>query len=252
MNISAVGTGFSGVNYGTIASGKRINTAADDAAGLTQVQKLTEQSKGLNAGSENAKDMNNLTRVADGALSGINDYLQQIREISVKASNGLMTKSDKSALQEQVNEYLKGIEDIANGTTFNTKNILNNDETISSITNPDGNGKDIKTGNATLKSLGLEGYDVTKEFDVSKIDAAIDKINGMRGSEGAASNALQRIYSYNMNTAENTIGATSRLEDLDMGAAISEQKKNEVLDQYKNVMMRKQMEQESLVTKMLQ
>lgn len=251
MNINAVG-GYTGVNYGTIASGKRINSAADDAAGLAQVQKLNSQSRGLDQGAANAKDMDNLTKVADGALGSINDYLQAIRDKSLQASNGLLTKSDKQAIQNEISQYLQGINDVANNTTFNTRKILNEDGDMFTMTGPDGSGKDVKTGNATLKSLGLEDYDVTGDFDISRIDKAIDQINSMRGSEGAASNALMRIYSYNQNTSENTVASSSRLEDLDMGAAISEQKKNQVLDEYKNVMLKKQMEQESLVTKMLQ
>lgn len=251
MNIGAVGTGFNQTNYGAISSGKRINSAADDAAGLAQVNKLNTQSNGLNVGASNAKDMDNLKKVSDGALSGINDYLQSIREASLKASNGLMTKSDKKAIQEEINGYLQGINDIAENTTFNTRKILNEDGSMFTATGADGSGKEVATGNATLKALGLEGYDVTGDFDLSKVDSAIDKVNSMRSSDGAASNALQRIYSYNMNTAENTTASSSRIEDLDMGAAISEQKKNEVLDEYKNMMLRNQMQQESLVTKML-
>ncbi len=250
MRISGV-TGYSNVNYGTISSGKRINSAADDAAGLTQVQKLESQSNGMNAGAANAKDGISLTKVADGALSGIHDYLQSIRQASVKASNGLMTSSDKQAIQKEIDGYLKGISDIAGSTTFNTKNVLNGENSLSMAVNPDGSGPDIKTGDATLKALGIDGYNVTGKFDISRIDKAIDMVSSARSSMGSGANALEHAYNYNMNASENLIGSESRLEDLDLPKMISEQKKNEVLEEYKNMMIRNQMEEESLVTKML-
>ena len=149
MRVSTV-TGYSNVNYGTIASGKRINSAADDASGLTQVQKLEHQSNGIAAGAENAKSGISLANVADGALSGIQDYLQSIREASVKAMNGTLSKSDKQAIQSEISGYLKGIDEIAGSTTYNTKNILNGEQSLGIAVNPDGSGPSVKTGNSML------------------------------------------------------------------------------------------------------
>lgn len=250
MRVSGV-TGYTNVNYGTLSSGKRINSAADDAAGLTQVQQLESQNNGLDTGASNAQDGINLTKVADGALSGIHDYLQSIREASVKASNGLWTDSDKEAIQKEIDGYLQGINDIANNTTFNTKNVLNGEGSLNMAVNPNGSGPAVKTGNATLRALGIEGYNVTGDFDISRIDEAIEKVSTARSGMGASANALERTYSYNMNASENLVGAESRIEDLDMPKAISDQKKNEVLEEYKNMMLRKRMEEESLVTKLL-
>lgn len=252
MNINAVGNGYSASSYGQIASGRRINSASDDAAGLTQVQSIKEQTGALDQNASNAKDMNSLTKVTDGALSGIGDYLQSIYTASLKAMNGLTTDQEKNAIQQEIDGYMKGIEDIANGTTFNTKNLLNNDEELNAATNPDGTGSKVKGGNATLASLGIEGYNVTGDFDVNKITSALDKVNSMRSDSGASSNALDAAYERALNTSENLTGADSRLEDLDIGKAISEKKKNDVLDDYKNMMLRNQMQQESMITKMLQ
>ncbi len=250
MRVEGV-TGYSSVNYGTIASGKRINSAADDAAGLTQAQKLDSQNSGMEVGAQNAKDGISLTKIGDGALSGIHDYLQSIKSASVKASSGLLTKSDKQAIQQEIDGYLKGIADIASGTSYNTKNILNGENALGMAVNPDGTGPDVRTADATLKALGLDGYDVTGNFDIRRVDNAIDQVSSMRSGMGAGANALEHAYNYNRNASENLTGAQSRIEDLDMPQAISEQKKNEVLDEYKNMVLRRQMEEESLVTKML-
>lgn len=92
---------------------------------------------------------------------------------------------------------------------------------------------------------------MTGNFDMSRVDKAIDQVSSMRSSMGASANALEGAYNYNMNASENLAGATSRIEDLDMPKAISDQKKEEVLEEYKNMMLRNQMEEESLVTKLM-
>lgn len=251
MRVDGV-TGYRDVSYGTIASGKRINSAADDAAGLTQVQNLKTQDNGMQVGGQNAKDGINLAKIGDGALSGIHSYLQSIKSASVKASSGLLTASDKGAIQKEIDGYLQGITDIVSNTTYNTKNLLDGENALGMATNPDGTGPDVKTANATLKALGLEGYNVTGNFDMSRVDKAINQISSMRSGMGASSNALENAYNYNRNASENLTGASSRIEDLDMPQAISDQKKNEVLEDYRNMMLQGQMnEEQSLIDKML-
>lgn len=243
----------SSMDYGTIASGKRINSAADDAAGLSIVNKLESQTNGLNAGTTNAESGKNALNVADGALGGIQDYLQKIREISVKAMNGTNSASDLKAMQKEVGSYLAGIEDLARGTEYNTKKLLDGSMADMNIaTNPDGSGMKIAMANSTLESLGIDGYDVTKKFDIGKIDDAISKVSESRSGIGASYNALDYASAYNTNSALQQTSAQSKMEDLDMPKAISEQRKNEVLEEYRNAMLKKQMDEESLVTKLLQ
>lgn len=245
-------TGISNVDYGTIASGKRINSAADDASGLTQVNKIEEQTNGLKTSGKNAAQASDALTIADGALGGINDYLQRIKELSVKALNGLNSTSDLSAMQKEIDGALKGIQDIAGGTEYNTMKLLDGSMASMDVaSNPDGTGMKIQMANSTLDSLGINGYDVTGDFDISKIDKAIEKVNDSRSSIGASVNALDYSQNYSTNAALQQTSSQSRLEDLDMAKAISEQKKNEVLDEYKLMMQKKQEEQESLVTKML-
>ncbi len=246
-------TGISNVDYGTIASGKRINSAADDASGLAIANKMESQATGLETGAQNAKETENALNIADGALGGINDYLQRIKELSVKASNGLNSASDLSAIQKEIDGALKGIEDLATGTEYNTKKLL--DGSMASLdvaANPDGTGMKIQMANSTLETLGIAGYDVTKDFDMNAIDKAIEKVNESRTSIGASVNALGYTQRYNNNASLQQINAKSGLEDLDMAKAISEQRKNEALEQYKIMMQKKEAEQESLITKMFE
>jgi len=240
--------GSSSVNYyGAISSGKRINKAADDASGLAIANKMESQTKGLSTGAENAKNGSNLLNVADGALGQINDSLQRIYEISVKASNSFMYSSkDLGAMQDEIKGLMSGIQDIAKGTEYNTMKILDgNMADMELATNPDGTGQTIKMANGTLEALGIDGYDVTGYFDINRITSAIDKVNEARSQVGASTNALEYAYNQNTYSAQNTTAAQSAIEDLDIPEAITEQKKNQVLDSYQNMMLKKKMEDEA-------
>lgn len=242
--------GISGVSsqsnmYSQIASGKRINSAADDASGLTIAQKMNSQETGLNVGSDNAKDGKSLLNIADGALGQITDSLQRIYELGVKASSGLNTGEELGAIQSEVDQLLSDIEGIAKGTEFNTMKILDGSMAdINLATKPDGTGQKIQMVSSTLADLGIEGFDVTKDFDLNKITDAISKVSESRSSMGAQTNALESAIRYNDYAAENTLSSRSRLEDLDMEKAISEKKKQETLNQYQIMMQKKREEDE--------
>ncbi len=229
--------------YSQIASGKRINSAADDAAGLTIAEKMNSQETGLKVGSENAKDGVSLLNVADGALSQMGDSLQRIYELGLKAMNGLNTGEELGAIQKEVDQLLTDIDSIGKNTEFNTMKILDGSMAdINLATKPDGTGQKIQMVSSTLADLGIEGFDVTKDFDISKISDAISKVSESRSNMGAQTNALESTIRYNDYAAENTLSSRSRLEDLDMAKAISEKKKQETLNRYQ-IMMQKMREQ---------
>lgn len=96
----------SSTDYAAIASGKKINSAADGVSELAIATKLETQSQGLEVGADNTKDGQNVLNIADGALGGIQDYLQRIRELSVKAMNGTNSASDLGAIQKEVDSML--------------------------------------------------------------------------------------------------------------------------------------------------
>ena len=95
MSVSSISNQRIYQNYQSLSSGKRINQASDDAAGLAIAQKLQSQSNGYDVGSRNVGTSQDLLNVADGALSSITDNLQRIRELSVQAANGLYTRSEE-------------------------------------------------------------------------------------------------------------------------------------------------------------
>lgn len=121
MRISSISNQNMYRSYQQMSSGKKINTAADDAAGLAIAQKLLSQSNSLNKATDNAATFQDMTKIADGALGSISDSLQRIRELGLQASNGLYTDSDKAAIQSEIDQLKQHISDTASQTQFNTK-----------------------------------------------------------------------------------------------------------------------------------
>jgi len=107
-----------------LSSGLRINSAADDAAGLSISEKMRGQISGLNTASTNAQTGINLAATAEGALNTSTSILQRMRELAVQGANGTNTSSDNTAMSDEFNQLKSALDDIGNQTQFNTKNLL--------------------------------------------------------------------------------------------------------------------------------
>ena len=254
MRINPISSRDSYNIYSKLSSGKRINRAADDAAGLAIAQKLRRQETGLNVGAQNASDGRGYLNVADGALSGITDNLQRMRELGLKAMNGLYSDSERGMIQTEIDQLKESIQSIAKGTTFNEQTLLDGSMADTHLaTNPDGGGLSIHMQNTTLEALGIADFDVTTgKFDLSAIDKALDMVSNARSNAGAYTNRLDHTYNYNLNSSEQQTASRSRIEDLDMPVAISEKKKQDLLTQYRNMMLRSQMNQKTMVMRLFQ
>lgn len=240
--------------YSQLSSGKRINTAADDASGLAIGQKLKRQETGLSVGAQNTMDGIGALNVADGAMDGMMSHLQRIRELGLKSMNGTYSDSDREYFQKEIDQLKDGIQQIAKNTTFNEQKLLDGSMAdLHLATNPDGGGMEIGMENTTLDALGIADFDVTSgNFDLGAVDAAISKLSSHRSSVGAYTNRLEHTYNYNNNAYEQQLSARSRIEDLDMPKAISEKKKQDLLNQYKNLMLKSQMNHRSNVLRLFQ
>lgn len=237
--------------HGKLASGKRINRASDDAAGLAIAQKLLKENKGLDAGAANIRDGISVANVADGAMGTMTDSLQRIRELGIQASNGFYSDSDRKMIQGEVNQLLQDVQRTAVGTRFNEMSLLDGSRADMNIAaNADGTGLKIGMENVTLQALGINGFDVTKNFDLSDIDAAIEKVSTARSRAGAVTNAMEHAYNSNRVTSENLTASRSRIEDLDIPKAVSERQKNKLLQDYRMGMMRREMQNNTSVLKL--
>lgn len=234
-------------DYGNFASGKKIQSAADGAAELSIIEKEDAQIRGYKAGENNIGAAKDMLNIADGAMSGIADYLQRIRELGVQAANtAVVTDSDRANIQKEIDQLKQGISDIASQTNYNTKELLNGTyDKFQIATDGNGNSMSVETTDATLAMLGIADFDVTKDFNLQDIDDALAKVSAGRSSMGAQSNALGYAYQYSTNTRLNVTASKSRLEDLDFPEAISEKKKKETLQEYALFMQKKKMEQQA-------
>ncbi len=250
MGISALNNNANSI-YGKIASGKKIVTAADDAAGLSIAIKMKKESNGLDAASANIQDGIGVANIKDGALGSIQDSLHRIHELSVKASNSLYGQSEKQMIQDEIDQVLQNIQDIAVGTQYNGMKLMDGSMADMHIAaNADGRGMQIQMENTTLKELGIDGYNVTGKFDIKDIENAMEKVTNARGATGAMTNRMEHAYNSNTINSLESVRSRSRIEDLDVPKAVSEQKKNKLLQDYKMGMMRKKMQNDSLVLKM--
>ncbi len=232
MSISGV-SNQTAASYEKLSTMKQINKAADNAAGLAIVNKMESQVNGYDVGERNTQTGQDLLKTADGALGNITDSLQRIRELSIQASNAIYTEEDRAAIQYEIDDLMSDIQDTAKNTEFNTLKLLDGSMAdLHLAMNPDGTGMEIQMENATLAALGIDGYDVTKNFDISRIDSALEKVDSARASIGATSNRLDHGISYNQIASENLTASSSRIEDLDVGAEVSELKKGQILQQY--------------------
>jgi flagellin len=121
LNVNNTATGK---NLEALSSGFRINSAADDAAGLAISEKMRAQISGLEQASSNAEDGISLVQTAEGALSETESILQRMRELAVQASNDTSTDADRSEMQQEMNQLIDEIDTISTDTEFNTQKLL--------------------------------------------------------------------------------------------------------------------------------
>ena len=213
-----------------LASGKRINSAADDAAGVSIAAQLTAQIRGLNMAIRNAEDSMSAFKVAEGALIEVENMLQRMRELTVQKESGTYSTDDTNAIDAELDALGGEIDDIIDNTEFNSIGIDNFDF-----------GPADKDSTATSMSVpdlaGGSAYGLTNANDTDAIDTAILAITDARGDIGAFINRLEyRVNNYS-NISANTAAARSRIEDADFAAESANLAKFQVLQQAGTAML---------------
>ena len=220
-----------------LSSGYKINRAGDDAAGLSISEKMRSQIRGLNKASSNAQDGISLIQVAEGALNETHSILQRMNELATQAANDTNTSTDRTAIQQEVDQLTSEINRIQSTTQFNTMNLLDGSFTGKNLQVGSLSGQkiDIAISNMNASSLGVSGLKVSS-FDsagtaMSKIQAAIDSVSTQRSKLGALQNRLEHTINNLDTTAENTQSAESRIRDTDMASEMVQYSKNNILSQ---------------------
>lgn len=225
-----------------LSSGHRINSAADDAAGLQISDRLTSQINGLNQAVRNANDGISLAQTAEGALDESTDMLQRMRTLSIQAANSSNTDKDRLALQEEMAQLAEEINRIAETTTFGGRNLLDGtydgifqvgadaNQTISFSMRFGGgaNSIDYQANNGfTMSGLSSQAGTpinastasvstaANAQSMITIIDTMISGIDSKRAELGAIQNRFSSTISNLSNISENVAAARARIRDAD-------------------------------------
>ena len=230
-----------------LASGRRINSAADDAAGLGISQRLEAQIRGLNQATRNALDFDSALNTAEGGLGSISSSLLRIRDLALQASNGILSNDDRASIQIEVDQLLNHIGRVTTDTEFNRINLLDGSfDNMNAQVGPNaGQGLNVSISGTSLAALGLEGFSVMggpQNIDIAAIDTAINRVVSNRGSIGAIQNRLGYVVEHNNVASINMAAANSRIADADMALEMMRLNQARILEQMQIFSMRNQMQ----------
>lgn len=238
-----------------LSTGKRINSAKDDAAGLAIASSLTSQIKGQNQAIRNANDGIALSQTADGALGEVTNILQRIRELSVQSASGTYSDDDRTNLQAEVTELTGQLTDIQSKTNFNGVSLLS--KAAATVK--------IQTGSAGTDtvSLSVGGIDLDDAIasDISTaagattaltdLDTALKAVNTTRASLGAGQSRLSSVVNNLTTNVANLTDARSRIEDVDFSTETTSLAKAQILSQASTAMLAQANQSQQGVLKLL-
>ena len=232
-----------------LSSGKKINSASDDAAGFAIAERMTAQVRGLNMATKNANDGLAMLATVENATNDVTDMLQRIRELAVQAANDTNGDKDRTYLTAEVTSLLSEINRVATQTKYNDKTVLDGTlsgslqvgteatQTISfSVSSIQTSALGTADGGDALSTIQIDSA-ANAATALGIISQAIEEVAGQRASYGALSNRLEYTVSNLMNVAEFTTAARSRIEDADFAAESARLSKAQVLQQTGTAML---------------
>jgi flagellin len=243
-----------------LASGKRINSAADDAAGLQISNRLTSQTNGLNQSIRNANDGISLAQTAEGAMDETTNMLQRMRTLAIQSANGSNTDDDRLALQQEISALTTEIDRVASDTTFGGQNLLDGSYSSGVFQVGADSQQTISFSLATagvsnsVDVSGLGGFSVqglssaagttvvtsttasissvaSAQSMIEMLGSMIAAVDTKRAELGAVQNRFSSTISNLGNIKENVEGAKSRIADADFAKETAELTSNQILQQ---------------------
>jgi flagellin len=227
-------------SFNKLSSGYRINTAADDAAGLAISESMKSQIRSYTVAERNASDGISMAQTAEGALGEVHNILGRMREIGVQASNGSLTQQDRDFLQTEFGSLQSEIGRIQESAKFNGKQLLNSSTTSITfqvgLANTASDQIAIDFGGLSLSSVtgsaSVAGATASSALaSLSTIDDAITSVSVARSNFGAAMNRLDVATSNIQTMRLNISAANSRIRDVDVADETSKMSRNQVLTQ---------------------
>jgi len=245
-----------------LSTGKRINSASDDAAGLAISNSMTSQINGMNQGIRNANDGIAMAQTADGALDEVTNMMQRIRELAVQASSGTYSSSDRTNMQTEVGQLTTQINSILTNTQFNGVNLFDGSAGASGTVKIQTGANAADTVSITfadqttaldLSSVDVSGTDGTAaNTALSTIDTALTAVNTARAGYGASESQLQSAVNNMTSDSTNLTDARSRIQDADFSAETTNLAKAQILTQASTAMLAQANQSQQSVLKLLQ
>ncbi len=232
-----------------LSTGKRINSAKDDAAGLAIATTMTAQVRGMNQGIRNANDGISMAQTAEGALGEVTNMLQRQRELTVQASNGTYSDDDLANMKAEMDALNTQISSVLTNTEFNGQKLFDatagNAGTVTIQAGANASDTvdiDLSTNLTTDTDMAAAAaVDVTAlaaaGADITKFDDAIKVVSTTRASLGASQNQLESAINNLTNNATNLSDARSRIEDADYSAETTALAKAQILSQASTAML---------------
>ncbi len=239
-NLAGTGRAL-GKAFERVSSGLRVNSAADDAAGLGVAENLEAASRSARVAMRNTNDGISVVQTAEGATSEVGNILKRMRELAVQSSSETLESTERQYIQDEYTALASEVDRIAEVTEFNGLKLTNNSNTSLSIqvgvNNTSNDRIAITMGDLRASTLGVFTTQMSlnssgsAQSAITTIDTALDSVNGYRSSYGAVQNRLTdslvnlEVYS------ENLVAAESRIRDADFAHETAEMAKLQIMQQ---------------------
>ena len=235
-----------------LSSGLRINSAADDAAGLAISEKMRAQIRGLDMASKNAQDGSSMVQTAEGGMQQIDSMIQRARELTVQAANDTNDEKDRGKIAQEIDNLFKEIDSMSDRVEFNGKKLINgayastgsiylqvgantNQSIQFSISGLNISGLSLNTLASTISGAATSGIwsDTASTIDsyLSDFDVALKYVTDERAKLGAIQNRLEYTMKSLDISSENLSASESRIRDADMAKEMMTLTKTNVLSQ---------------------
>ncbi len=225
-----------------LSTGKRINSAKDDAAGLAIATSMTSQIRGMTQGIRNANDGSSRAQTAEGGLNEVTNMLQRVRELGVQSASGTYQDTDRANLQAEVTELKSQIDAVIANSEFNGVKLF--DASTASVTIQAGaeSTDTIDLAMADLSGLSAATFDVGTDAAsattaIATADAQLEAISTARATLGAGQSRLESAVNTLTNNVTNLSDARSRIEDTDYSAETTALAKSQILSQASSAML---------------
>ncbi|AIT81690.1 flagellin [Novosphingobium pentaromativorans] len=229
-----------------LSTGKRINSAKDDAAGLAIATSMTSQIKGMSQGIRNANDGISMAQTADGALSEVTNMLQRVRELTVQASNDTYSADDRTRIQTEVTQLQDQITDVLDNSEFNGNKLFDGTAGTAGVVTIqvganaadtiDLTFTDVSAGAGMTAALAVD-VQALAGTELDSLDTAMDEVSTLRANLGASQNRLDSAVNTMTANVTNLSDARSRIEDADYSSETTAMAKAQILSQASTAMI---------------